>query len=53
MQLNKQALEEFKTLWQQDHPGEEISDDELFVIANRVLTAVELIYFNNGKNEKI
>ena len=46
MQLSKHALQEFKVLWEQNHPNEDISDDELLAMATRVITAIEIIWKN-------
>jgi len=42
--ITKEELEELKKIWQEDHPGREISDEQLLEMAQRILTATEIIY---------
>ena len=44
MYLNDEALAEFRAIWEEEHPGETLSDEELHEIAVRVLRAVEAVY---------
>ena len=42
--ITQEVLNEFRQLWDQDHPNEQISDEKLLEIAQRVLCAVKNIY---------
>ena len=44
MELTEKALKEFAVLWQEDHPGQYLSQAELTERASRVLRAFELVY---------
>ena len=44
MHLSDEALAGFRNLWEEDHPNETISDEELSEMATRVLRAVDAIY---------
>ncbi|MDA1193373.1 MAG: hypothetical protein O3A46_16985 [Candidatus Poribacteria bacterium] len=44
MHLSDDALAEFRVLWEEDHLGEEIFDEELSDIALRVLRAIDAVY---------
>jgi len=56
MHITEKALNEFRELWIEDHPDEDIDEKKLTDIARRVLCAMELIYKampkkNNKDNE--
>lgn len=40
----KEAIEEFKKIWQEEHPNQEITKEQLLEMAQRILNAVELVY---------
>jgi len=42
--ITKEELEELRKIWQEEHPGKEISDEQLLEMAQRLLTATEIIY---------
>lgn len=44
MLLTPEALEEFRILWDEDHPGQTITEDRLIELATCVLRSVELVY---------
>lgn len=52
MKLTPEALKEFKRLYRQDHPKEEITKEELLEMAHRVLRIVELTYSPIPKNNE-
>ena len=42
--ITNEELEELRKLWQEDHPGKEITQEQLLEMAERLITATELIY---------
>ncbi len=44
MQLSDEAINDFEKLWKEDHPGKEISRQDLIEIATRIMRAVHLVY---------
>ena len=54
MQLPQEALTEFKEIWQNDHPGQVISDEQLLNIATKVLVTFDCVYkdFNLNSFQK-
>lgn len=43
MHISEKALAEFRSIWEQHHPGEEITNEELLAQAIRVLLAVKIV----------
>lgn len=42
--ITNEELDELKKIWQEDHPGEEISQEQLLDMAERLITATEIVY---------
>lgn len=53
MQLTQEALQEFEGLWNEDHPNEPLSKEELLVKATQVMTAVQILWHPIPTSEKI
>jgi len=52
MQISEQALKEFEEIWRQDNPDKEITKEQLAEIAQRVLSAVKLIFASSAEHGK-
>lgn len=44
MQLTEEKFKEFEQIWHEENPGKEVSRDQLFEAANKLLRVVNLIY---------
>ncbi len=42
--ITDEELQKLKKIWQEDHPGKEISQEQLLEMAERLLTATEIVY---------
>ena len=44
MKITEEARKEFESLWRDDHPNQEVTQEQLLEMATRVMRAVESIY---------
>jgi hypothetical protein len=44
MQINQQALKEFREIWEADHPGQKLTDEQALLLATKVMRIVKMVY---------
>jgi hypothetical protein len=43
MELSPQALKEFKEIFEADHPGQKLTDDQALLLAKKVIRIVKMV----------
>lgn len=43
MQLSQKALKEFKQIFEAEHPGQELTDDQALLLATKVMRIVKMV----------
>ncbi len=44
MQLSQQALKEFREIFEADHSGQKLTDDQVLLLATKVMRIVKMVY---------
>ena len=53
MQLSQQALKEFREIFEADHPGQELTDEQALLLATKVMRILKMLYLPVPKHKTL